>query len=222
MRMNYGMRLRIRPASSLLFGAILTAGVAMSAMVGCSGKDSADSPSNSETEAGSASDGAGEEGDGASVLEQQKALAADARTALFQSLLGELTTAMQEDGPAGAIDVCKTSAPALAQKVGTEKGVRIGRTSLQLRNAANQPPDWARDFVDSRKGEEVSVELENGALGVLTPIRLMPPCEVCHGAKESLMPEVQTALADHYPNDEATGYVAGDLRGYFWVEVPRP
>jgi hypothetical protein len=28
------------------------------------------------------------------------------------------------------------------------------------------------------------------------------------------------ALAARYPDDRATGFAPGDLRGWFWVEVP--
>jgi len=31
---------------------------------------------------------------------------------------------------------------------------------------------------------------------------------------------VREQLSTHYPDDAATGYQAGDLRGWFWVEVP--
>jgi len=36
-----------------------------------------------------------------------------------------------------------------------------------------------------------------------------------------LAPDLKAKLAELYPNDQATGYAAGDLRGVFWVELPR-
>jgi hypothetical protein len=42
----------------------------------------------------------------------------------------------------------------------------------------------------------------------------------CHGPEEALQPEVRAALDQRYPEDRATGYAAGDLRGAFWAEVP--
>jgi hypothetical protein len=42
----------------------------------------------------------------------------------------------------------------------------------------------------------------------------------CHGPSDSLAPDVADALALHYPDDRATGFTEGDLRGWFWVEVP--
>ena len=32
--------------------------------------------------------------------------------------------------------------------------------------------------------------------------------------------EVKNELASLYPNDQATGFKEGDLRGWFWVNVP--
>ena len=42
----------------------------------------------------------------------------------------------------------------------------------------------------------------------------------CHGPKDKISEEVKGQLAKLYPNDTATGFQTGDLRGWFWVEVP--
>ena len=49
-------------------------------------------------------------------------------------------------------------------------------------------------------------------------IAVEPVCLACHG--KALSPETTTALRRHYPDDAATGFDAGDLRGALWVEVP--
>ena len=36
------------------------------------------------------------------------------------------------------------------------------------------------------------------------------------------MQERQAVLAKEYPADQATGFKENDLRGWFWVEVPKP
>ena len=127
---------------------------------------------------------------------------------------------MAEKGPAQSIGVCRERAPEIAKQVSQETGVRIGRTSFQLRNPENQPPAWATDFVSDRVEEEVVVALPDAGLGVLTPIRLQTTCTICHGPKSEILPEVKVALASNYPRDQATGFAVGDLRGYFWMEVP--
>lgn len=150
----------------------------------------------------------------------QKEKAVVGKDKLFQTLLGELTKSMQASGPAESISVCKTRAPEIAKAVGEELGITIGRTSLKLRNPGNTSPEWAEPFVDSKTEAPVSVALEEGKLGVLLPIKLKANCLLCHGAKEDLDEGVVTALAENYPDDQATGFAEGDLRGYFWVEVP--
>lgn len=151
----------------------------------------------------------------------QKDLAIKAKDKLFESLLGELTQSMGENGPAKSIDVCKQRAPEIAKNVGEETGVRIGRTSFQLRNENNKAPEWAASFVSDKIEKPIEVELPNDGLGVLLPIRLKAACTLCHGDAKQISPDVKTAIASNYPNDTATGFAEGDVRGYFWVEVDK-
>lgn len=151
----------------------------------------------------------------------QAARAAEARDALAGSLLAELTGALDAGGPTAAIAVCKERAPAIAREVSARTGVRIARTSFKLRNPANAPPAWAADLVERRVSEPTHVALADGALGALLPIKTAAPCLGCHGEAERIPPEVGAALAASYPADRATGFRSGDLRGWFWVEVPK-
>jgi hypothetical protein len=43
---------------------------------------------------------------------------------------------------------------------------------------------------------------------------------MCHGTKDEIPEEMHVAIARAYPNDQATGFHIGDLRGWFWIEVP--
>lgn len=153
--------------------------------------------------------------------EKQKRLALSVRDDLFSSLLTELMTAMSENGPVKSIKVCKLRAPEVAKTVGQNSGVRIGRTSFKLRNPENRPPDWAANFVADQVDHEVEVELKDDGLGVLLPIHLKMTCLMCHGPDKQLMPDLKAAIVSNYPEDQATGFSEGDLRGYFWIEVPR-
>ena len=47
-------------------------------------------------------------------------------------------------------------------------------------------------------------------------------CLACHGAPEQIPAEVAAILAERYPDDQATGYAVGDLRGALWAEVRLP
>lgn len=150
----------------------------------------------------------------------QREQAIDAKDKLFTSLLGELTKSMGEQGPAKSISVCKTRAPEIAAAVGEETGVRIGRTSFKLRNKDNEAPQWAAGFVKQKIEKPVEVALPDDGLGVLLPIRLQATCTLCHGSDQQIMPDVKAAIVSSYPKDSATGFSEGDIRGYFWIEVP--
>lgn len=143
-----------------------------------------------------------------------------ARDALAQRLMGRLMQAVQKDGPVGAVAVCKEAAPAIAAEVGAEQGLSIGRTSFKLRNPTNEVPGWARRSVKDRVAATTWFALSDGGLAGLMPIRIMPLCTTCHGAPDTLDEDLRAALATHYPDDRATGFAVGDLRGWFWVEVP--
>ncbi|MBL8728214.1 MAG: DUF3365 domain-containing protein [Planctomycetes bacterium] len=150
----------------------------------------------------------------------RRAAAAAARDQLASQLLGELTAALADGGPAKAIAVCRERAPALAAQVGSERHLRIGRTSQRLRNPANRAPAWATAAIASAAAEPTFFTGPDQQLGALYAIRLLPQCVQCHGRTEDLSAEVRSALRRHYPDDAATGFAVGDLRGWFWVEVP--
>ena len=152
----------------------------------------------------------------------RKMKAITAKEALFKRLSSRLTEVMQSKGPAAAIEVCSSEASKIAKAVGDEQGVAIGRTSLKLRNPANQPPNWVKPLIaktETPPSESQFVELPKGHTGALLPITLQAKCLTCHG-EDDIPPSVTAKLGEIYPNDEATGFKIGDLRGWFWVDVP--
>lgn len=146
-----------------------------------------------------------------------------ARKVLGKTLFSRVSEVIKTKGPARAIDVCNLEASGITDQVGRQFNVRIGRTSFRLRNPENTPPDWAKqlNLVQNRVDEQVVLTKGTDRLAVFTPIHLSKKCMACHGPKERIRDAVREALAQRYPRDEATGFTAGDLRGWFWVEVPR-
>jgi rubrerythrin len=158
-----------------------------------------------------------------SLNERQRAqrdAATAARQALSGSLFAELSKAMGEGGTVAAIDGCATRAPAIAAEVAAERGVRIGRTSYKLRNPKNTAPVWADLALDERPQEPMFFADRSGRLGSLYPIRLAASCLQCHGSNDDIVPTTRAAISRRYEKDQATGFAEGDLRGWFWVEVP--
>lgn len=145
---------------------------------------------------------------------------ADAAAAdLGNQLMAALQAALADGGPSQAVGVCQNIAPNLAQQVGQDHGVRIGRTSTKRRNPDNSVPDWALGAVASNTAEPVAFVASDGRVARLRPISTMPLCVQCHGPRDQLAPAVRDALATAYPDDRATGFNVGDIRGYFWVET---
>lgn len=153
------------------------------------------------------------------AAQRDRALAASA--ALMEKLKGRLTEVVSNDGLAAAITVCKDDAPRLAREVSEEHGLSIGRTSHRLRKPANKPPVWAESLVADRVDKPTYLAIEN-RLAAFLPIPTGPLCLNCHGTKDGIPADVLAALDEKYPDDQATGFEEGDLRGWFWVEVDAP
>jgi len=143
-----------------------------------------------------------------------------------KDLLVELQGALAKDGAVAAIAVCNTAAPGIARKASEISGWKVGRTSLKVRNEKNAPDAWERraleDFLakagqgaDVGKLEHSEIVSEGGArtLRFIKAIPVGEPCLTCHGAE--VAPEVKAAIVKHYPNDQATGFRLGGLRGAF-------
>lgn len=150
--------------------------------------------------------------------QQQRGL--EAVQTMAGSLMGELTAALDEDGPDSAVEVCSMRAPEIAATISNEYGVVLGRTSHRLRNQSNQPPEWAVDLVRDQVAGPTWMVGPDGRVAGLLPIRTKAECGMCHGPREELSDEVVAKLDDYYPDDTAVGFVEGDLRGWFWVEAP--
>lgn len=156
------------------------------------------------------------------VAQQGKLVRAmDAREALETTLKVRLMGAIKEGGPANGVAVCSQDASELADEVGEEHKLRIGRTSFQLRNQSNQPPVWMGEVVAERTNEPVYMgnTETSGLFFAAFPIQIAPPCMLCHGDQDSIGEGILETIAEHYPDDQATGFGLGDLRGWFWVEI---
>ncbi len=154
----------------------------------------------------------------AELAQRERGLAAQ-RT-MAGRLKAALIQAVDEGGPDAAITVCHEQAPRIAAELAASHQLRIGRTSMRLRNPENLPPEWAGDLVADRVADPTWLVGPDGRIAGLLPIRLQPECEMCHGQPDSMAEEVSARIAEHYPKDQAVGFTAGDLRGWFWVEVP--
>ncbi len=140
----------------------------------------------------------------------------------FKQELQQALRAGLATGPDNAIEVCKDQAPMIAARLSTN-GVVMGRSSHKLRNPANQPPEWvtpvlARYLEQAAELTPAVVALPELRVGYVEPIVMQPLCLTCHG--DELAPDIAARVSAAYPEDEATGFSVGDVRGVFWVEFP--
>ena len=147
-----------------------------------------------------------------------------------KTLKKRMVTAMGEVGPSGALEACSMEAQDLTEAaVAAEaEGARAGRASLKLRNPANRGPDWVQSWLESQPDDaaeaepmrEIADTPEGRVARVIKPIGVAPECVACHGDPETIPADVKARLSRRYPEDHATGYEPGDLRGALWAEVP--
>lgn len=155
---------------------------------------------------------------------------------LVQKLGGELRKALQESGPGEAISVCRDAAPRLAGELSRRTGWRITRVSLRTRNPLlGQPDGWEQQTLQSfdarvLAGEKAeSLELAEAVdepggryFRFMKALPVQPACLSCHGSDESISNSVRERLALDYPNDRATGYRIGEVRGAVSIKRPLP
>lgn len=141
-----------------------------------------------------------------------------------RALKAALTAALAEGGPKHALSVCQKEAPRLAAAA-SKDGLTVGRATLRPRNPANLAEGWKREAYETleraedRRTATYAAELPSGAFAYAEPLVIDDVCLTCHGA--SVASDVAVALRELYPDDRATGYALGDLRGIAWAEVER-
>ncbi len=162
-------------------------------------------------------------------IEQRAMESREAIQQFASTLQGELMSAMETGGPTEAIQVCNEVAPEIAADISADTGWDVGRTSLKLRNPDNAPDEWERAVLESFDAEvaagtpadEVApshevIQTEDGArFRFMAAIPTGGQCLACHG--EDIDSDIKHALERLYPQDEATGYQAGQVRGAFTI-----
>ncbi len=164
-----------------------------------------------------------------------EALRTETRKAIKEfagELKGTLKGALKGSGPEGAIQVCNKAAPAISRAIAEKYGwQKVGRTSLKTRNPANAPDAWEKrvllEFEKRKASGEPVQKLEHGEIvetangKVYRYMKAIPTgkvCLTCHGTR--IKPELAKRIKTLYPEDRATGFRPGDIRGAFTVIRP--
>lgn len=145
----------------------------------------------------------------------------------FRKKLGGVQKAQLESvGAENAIPVCKVIAPAMAAEY-SQNGQMLKRVSLKSRNKALGTPDtWEKEVlegfdkaqlagkpVDVMEASTVSKEADGRWFRYVKAIPTQPQCLQCHGKPNEISAGMKALLAREYPEDMATGYSVGEIRG---------
>jgi len=190
--------------------------------------DGTPSEPNAKVPAATQTTAAAASADGPSTPTTTDPLEPQARAAageLASTLMGRLKTELAAGGPVAAITVCHEEAPAIAAQVSERTGFAVSRVSLKHRNPEMGVPEpWEADVLASFERAKASGRdpatltysaRAEGEYRFMKAIPTAPLCLNCHG--KTLDPAVAARLDDLYPDDRATGYEAGDIRGAFVV-----
>jgi len=161
----------------------------------------------------------------AEVRPQDRAEQAAGR--LGRELQEKLMDAMQKSGTAASIDVCARESPAIIDRIEQELGVIIKRTALRVRNPQNAPDTMEKELLLTLTAAQQA--------GEIIPYKVTPfpdthrrfykviiiqkICLACHGDSATMSEKVRREIAAFYPDDQATGYKEGELRGIFSINV---
>ncbi|MCB0662332.1 MAG: DUF3365 domain-containing protein [Saprospiraceae bacterium] len=148
----------------------------------------------------------------------------------FSTLSARLGKAMTEEGVQGAVSYCNVAALPLTDSLAGLNNVKIKRTSLQLRNPANAPTEAEKTMLFAFQAQEkagtdlvpVVQALSNEEAAFFAPIRLIDACQKCHGTVgETMEASDYATIQSLYPDDKATGFKTGDLRGMWSITFRR-
>ena len=148
--------------------------------------------------------------------------------ALGGALKSRLQQAIQSGGPEAGVNECQIAAAPIAQAL-SQNGWEVGRTALKVRNPNNAADQWEREqlvwfsqlltkakqdnLTPKRPLETYQYDSESGKFRYMMAIEQGQVCMACHGA--NVAPSVKQSILKHYPNDQATGFDLGELRGAF-------
>lgn len=156
---------------------------------------------------------------------------------VMREVLPDLVLALQqkvsESGTAAAVPFCNEFAPKYGKlkidrwspKAATELGAKsfkFRRVSARNRNPKNAPSEaQARILAGWEQGSNRAAFFEEGGkFYTMHPIKISQPlCLGCHGSATDIDAKTAAAISKLYPQDKATGYKLGDLRGAFVTEI---
>lgn len=149
----------------------------------------------------------------------------------FGVLSSNLQFAIQSGGLTNAVPFCAVVAPPLTRGVANKHGVSLRRFSHKARNLLGRANEVELSVLKSFQALLVNntnpppafaTNLIAGKATVFAPIVIQNEvCLKCHGVPgREIHPDVHSVIRRHYPEDQATGFSAGQLRGAWRIDIP--
>jgi hypothetical protein len=137
--------------------------------------------------------------------------------------MSKISEKYAEGGYQAAAKFCSMNAYPLTDSLATAYKVFLKRVSNKNRNPNNVPSEIEKGILEAyqysiehgdKLGSNVQFIRPGDTILYNNPIKTPSVlCLNCHGTPDQISEEVRTILQNEYPDDKATGYKLGDLRG---------
>lgn len=157
--------------------------------------------------------------------------------AVVDPMPAKLKTMLLDDiaskGIAGGLESCSVKGPAAAKQASEKTGWTIRRVSLKNRNPNAVPDAWETKQIqaleaDMLKGSNPNLEKwevvqntdKSKTFRYVKGLKTSAECLLCHGDTATMDAGAIASIHKLYPQDKATGYKDGQLRGVLSVVRP--
>lgn len=151
------------------------------------------------------------------------------RKASFEALSSAVKAALERGGVQEAVSYCNIEANPLVDSLSMAYDVQVRRTSFHFRNPENKPAEreepllvaYKQEVMNGRTPADTVIYYDDGEAAYYSPIIIEKPlCLTCHGNPGTTMSEENAAhIRTLYPDDRATGFEMGDLRGMWTIKL---
>lgn len=167
-------------------------------------------------------------------LTQKEAEALKSARQTTDAMLKEYKKSLLQKGSIeNALTRCIGIGGDIAKDYSLRTGYVVKRTSLGYRNPDNKPTDTEERILKRfsklnqegkiKKGHESHSIIEEGKVKYLLYMRPLVTgrlCINCHGKSSDISPDTSRLIKEAYPDDKATGFEVGDIRGAVTIKIP--
>lgn len=161
-------------------------------------------------------------------LDSLRALGAQLASASQKALLAQVSQSLAAKGPVQTISFCHEQVSGIMDSLTSAAGAKISRISDRPRNPQNQAQGQEQQIMDYFKIQTSPVDTlimdASGAVTYYKPIHLgLEACLQCHGTPGEaggINQNTLDKLTLLYPQDQATNYKMGEVRGAWKIVFP--